>query len=107
MSKSKSPVIERKAEWLTIYPSLSVDTVGGKPVTSGSLFMQIYRGDIMLEHKGKTVKIGVGSMGGTFILSGPQRQCKLNLERFVNEAITHGLLEETIDFDKPTKATTK
>jgi len=100
MSRKQTPKI--KTEWLTIYPSLSHDTCAGKPIKEGVAFMQLQIGTCNTKHHGKPVEITIGS-ANTLVLSSDQRQCSLNLERFIEEALKMGLCAETLDFEKPRK----
>lgn len=98
--KSKHTTTKIEREWLTMHPSLTHDTENGKPITQGSLWMQIHVGTCKTRHKGKPVEINIGC-SGTLILNSGKRFCTLNLKRLIQEALKYGLCADTLDFPEP------
>jgi hypothetical protein len=78
------------------------DTINGKPINSGVMFMSQFCGETKLKDENKT-KLDVcvcfdGSVVLGFHLKSGVRHVKTNLEALVNAAIEAGAMQESIDF---------
>lgn len=86
-----------------LYPSMMTDTVAGKKITQGSMFMVVSAGEVKTEYNGKKETIALGSgLNGATILMAKGRYFVLDLQRFLQDAIDCGLLAETLDFNRET-----
>jgi hypothetical protein len=74
----------------------------GSAINSGSMFMTMHGGKATLKHKGKTITIGIAAtLGGSTILHAPNgRTFHIKLEKLINHAIAHGLLDPKLRFER-------
>ncbi len=99
-NKSDSTPIKRVG-CLKIYPKIKNDTVDGKPIKSGVMFLRFSAANAKLKHEGKNFEVDISTLAnGATCLYCNGRFAVLDLKEFISEAIKNGFLADKIDFSE-------
>jgi len=97
----EKPVAIKRMRLFDIYPNITVDTLNGKKIENGVMFMSMHAGECTAKHNGKEVKIGIaGCLSGATVLSYKGRLAKVNLMKLIEAALDAGLADDVMNFSE-------